>query len=412
MMRRRLSNAWDHLRSTPGLGRDVLAVTVVLGFCTAFGLVYLSRQNVIWPWDDRYTIYAEFAEAAAVSPGNGQEVRVAGVPVGQIVAASVTPEGFARLELSIDADDIDTFYEDATMVMRPKNPLNDMYIEVQPGGPPARPVEDGGTIRATSTASPVQVDAVLQHLEDGERRALGALLAEADVAMARASETLPQGLTAVDGTLQDLQPVVVALRDRRDAIRELVSTLGAVASAVGEDDARLAALVTDAAETLGVLEAQNANLDTTLAELPGLTAALDGSMTSVGGLVGELNPLLDSIEGATDELTTAFERLSPTVDRLGATVERARPVIVAAGPLLRDLRPFTTGALSALDDLAAITPRLDPLTAAVVGYLPDLQAFVYNTASVTGTEDANGPILRGLLQMSIESTPLDNPLDD
>jgi phospholipid/cholesterol/gamma-HCH transport system substrate-binding protein len=411
-MMRRLSNAWDHLRSTPGLGRDVLAVTVVLGFCTAFGLVYMSRQNVIWPWDDRYTVYAEFAEAPAVSPGNGQEVRVAGVPVGQIVSASVTPEGFARLELSVDPDEVDTFYENATMVMRPKNPLNDMYIEVQPGGPPAEPVEEGGTIRATSTAAPVQVDAVLQHLDDRERQALGALLAEADVAMARAPETLPQGVTAADGVLEGLEPVVVALRDRRDAIRELVATLGAVAAAVGEDDARLDSLVADAAETLSVLEARDADLDATLLELPGLTSALDGSMTSVEGLVDELNPLLDSVEGATGELTAAFERLGPTVDRLGTTVDRARPLVVAAGPLLKDLRPFVAGALSAFDDLAALTPRLDPLTAAVVDYLPDLQAFVYNTASVTGTEDANGPILRGLLDLSIESTPLDNPLDN
>lgn len=408
----RLANAWDHLRSVPGLGRDVAVITAVLGFCSVFGLVYVSRQNVIWPWEDRYVVVAEFAEAPAVSPGNGQEVRVAGVPVGQITSASVTPEGFARLELSIDPDKLDTIYENASMLMRPKNPLNDMYIEVSPGGPPAAPVEDGGTIRATSTAAPVQVDAVLQHLDVRERRALGALFAEADVAMARASDTLPGGIGAVDGTLQDLQPVVTALQERRDAIRELVATLGAVAAAVGEDDARLGRLADDAARTLAVLEAQDPALEATLSELPGLTRTLDGALSSVDGLVGEVNPVLDSVERSADEMISAFERLGPTLERLGGTVDQARPVVTAARPLLADLRPLVTDAGAALGDLASFTPRLDPVTASVVDYLPDLQAFVYNTSSVTSTEDANGPILRGLFQFSPESAPFDSPLND
>lgn len=408
----RLAYTWERLRSVPGLGRDVTVITVVLGFCSVFGLVYMSRQNVIWPWEDRYVVFAEFGEAPAVSPGNGQEVRVAGVPVGQITSASVTPEGFARLELSFDPDKVDTLYENASIVMRPKNPLNDMYVEVSPGGPPAAPLDDGGTIRAASTAAPVQVDAVLQHLDERERRALGALLAEADVAMARASDTMPGGIAAVDQTLQDLQPVVVALGDRRDAIRELVATLGAVAAAVGEDDARLGRLAEDAARTLAVLESQDPALDAALAELPGLTNTLDGALSSVEGLVGEVNPVLDSVERSAGHLTSAFQRLGPTVERLGETVRQARPVVTAARPLLADLRPFVADAGAALADVASFSPRLDPVTASVVDYLPDLQAFVYNTSSVTSTEDANGPILRGLLQFSPESAPFNSPLND
>jgi phospholipid/cholesterol/gamma-HCH transport system substrate-binding protein len=61
---------------------------------------------------------------------------------------------------------------------------------------------------------------------------------------------------------------------------------------------------------------------------------------------------------------------------------------------------------TALVDLKPISAQLNPITAGLVSYLPDLEAFVYNTNSVTSLRDANGAILRGLLQVGPATVPL------
>jgi hypothetical protein len=50
-----------------------------------------------------------------------------------------------------------------------------------------------------------------------------------------------------------------------------------------------------------------------------------------------------------------------------------------------------------LTDTVAWSHRLDPVTGNVVGHLPDLAAFIYQGNSLFQLEDANGPILRGLV---------------
>jgi hypothetical protein len=47
--------------------------------------------------------------------------------------------------------------------------------------------------------------------------------------------------------------------------------------------------------------------------------------------------------------------------------------------------------------------RLDPVTGNVVGHLPDLAAFIYQGNDIFKLEDANGPILRGLVIAGTET---------
>ena len=69
----------------------------------------------------------------------------------------------------------------------------------------------------------------------------------------------------------------------------------------------------------------------------------------------------------------------------------------AARPLVADLRPLVDSARAALTDTVAWAGRLDPITANLVGHLPDLAATVYQGNSATHITDANGPIFRGLV---------------
>ncbi|EHR53544.1 ABC-type transport system involved in resistance to organic solvents, periplasmic component [Saccharomonospora marina XMU15] len=405
--RHRLRKTWQRVRNEPRLGRNVLTLAVLVALGLGAGGYILSQQGsgtTTWPWQDQFVFTAEFDNAPAVSPGNGQEVRIAGVQVGQIESASVSDDGKAELTLSIEPGH--TVYDNARTVLRPKSPMNEMYVEIDPGGPPGKPLAEGDMIPATQSQRPIQADEVLAHLDTNTRSALTALLTETDTALAHAPEALPGGLSATDRVVRDLKPVVVELQTRKDKLAQLVTALAQVSSAVGENDQRLAELARNLQHTLAAAGEQSDAIDEALAQLPDVTDELGRATGSVQALSDQLDPVLDSLRQASGTLPDSLRRLTATVDRVGETVDVANPVVTKARPVVNDLRPLVTDVNALLPDLRHTTSRLEPITASLLPYLNDLGAFVYQTNSVTSLHDANGGILRGLLQVTPSTLPL------
>jgi phospholipid/cholesterol/gamma-HCH transport system substrate-binding protein len=403
-LRTRLRKNWQRVKTEPGLRRDVLVIGSLIVLAMIAGSTILVHQRFSAPWADSYVVYAEFEAVPGVSPSNGQEVRVNGVIKGQITGAEVGEKGKARLELTLEPDT--RLYTNATLVLRPKSPLNEMYVSIDPGGPPGEPMESRAVYPVTNTRRPIQIDEVLGHLDDNTRSALGALLREADAALASAQSDLPAGVDAASETLRTLRPVVTQLEQRRTSVRRLVVALGQISDAVGSRDQRIVRLAKSLDETLSATSDNAADLDAALADLPTLTRRLRSSTQAVTGLSKTLKPTLRDLQAATETLPRALDGLSDTAGTLRETVALAGPVAEAAIPVVEDLRPFARSASSAVPDLAVSAGRLDPVTAALVRYLPDLGAFLVQTRSVTSMRDANGGLLRGLLQITPTSFPI------
>jgi phospholipid/cholesterol/gamma-HCH transport system substrate-binding protein len=400
-LRRKLHNTWTRIRATKGLGRDLAVVAGLVVLASAVGGYILSNQRVSFPWQEKVAYRADFEEAPGVAPGQGQEVRIAGVPVGEITKSEITREGRARLTLSLKKR-YGTIYANARAFLRPKSQLNEMYILLDPGGKPAKVLEPGSVLPLAQTTRPIQLDEVLSHLDERARTAGRIALEESDAALARPG-TIPPGLQAADATLLALRPVMEALDTRREKIARLVTAFADIATAAGEDDARLARMLDSARETLSALAARDAELDATLRQLPGFGDDLRTASAAVSDLAGQLNPTLDGIKAASDRLPGALAGMSGVVDRLDRTADLARPVVDGARPLAADLRPLLASARPALADTVAWSHRLDPVTGNLVEHLPDLAAFVYQGNSVFQLEDANGPILRGLVIAGAET---------
>jgi phospholipid/cholesterol/gamma-HCH transport system substrate-binding protein len=393
----------SRVRSVPGLGKDVLAVAVIVAVGLAVSGFLLANQRVTWPWEHEFVLRAELTSAPSIAPGKGQEVRIAGVPVGEIKSAEVSDHGTAILTLAIHSPD--TIYDNARLALRPKSPLNEMYVTIAPGGPPGQPLSDGALLTADHTAEPVPVDEVLSHLDVKAQDAMTSMLSDADVALANMPRTLPPGLTAADNTLVGLKPVVDALNDRRDRLRTLTDSLSQIATAVGGNDVRLARTTASLQTTLGTLARNDDALVSSLDQLPDVSTQLRRATAGADKLSDQLNPTLDKLHEASGALPGSLSNLQDTVDKLGDTVDAAKPFLDAARPVLRDLRPFVGDLRGALDDLEPTTHRLDTVTDQLIPYLPDLKAFMANTASVTSVRDANGPFFRGRFTFAPETLP-------
>ena len=387
-----LALQWERIRTVPGLGRDVAALSflVVVGLFAA--IVIQANLSPLLPWSAQEVIQAEFSSVPGVNPDAETSVTISGVKVGKIEAARVSDHGTAIL--SLDLIGTPKIYDNARMILRPKNVLNEMNVEINPGGPPGHLLQPGQVIPATQTIRPIQADEILQHLDTKAQQGLHDMLAESDVALARAPEQLPGGLNAVTDTSVHLQPVVQALQARRQNISKLVSALSEISAAVGENNSRSTQLADSTQQTLKALADNDASLRSSLQQLPGLSDQLRASLSGTQRLTKQLNPTLDDLNAASDKLPKALDKLQDTTDNLGDVVDSAGPALDRAKSVVHDLRPFIRDANPALNDLIPTTKLLQRDTGLLTSYLLQFRAFFYNTKSVFGAGDSQGSIIR------------------
>src|SRR5687767_15948576 len=98
----------------------------------------LSHQRFYLPaWfpvlgTDFFELKGEFSTAQSVTPGQGQTVNIAGVPVGEIKKVELE-QGRAVVTMAIKQKYADMVKRDATMLLRPKSGLKDMIVELDTG---------------------------------------------------------------------------------------------------------------------------------------------------------------------------------------------------------------------------------------------------------------------------------------
>jgi phospholipid/cholesterol/gamma-HCH transport system substrate-binding protein len=394
-----IGKTWERIRTVPGLRRDVGALTVLAVAAVISTLLIQSFVGKTTLFEKDVTYRAEFADVTGLNPNATTHfVSVAGVRLGKITDWAPTNHGTAVVTMEIKPS-FGKMYTNASAVLRPKNPLNDMSITINPGGPPGQPLPENGLIPVNQTHRPIQINEALGHLDERTQEAVQSLMDASDQALANAPKQLPDGVKAFDGTLATLRPVMDSLQHRRENIARLVTALGDIATALGGDHARALQLATASQQTLQVLAANDRNLVASINELPGLSSQLRNALSATQDLTKQLNPTLDNLKDASEELPKALDRFTDTTHELDKTVDVAKPFVRDAKPLVADLRPLIGDLNDSLHNIRPVTARLQRDTNAVGVYLTAIQAFVYNTTSIFGLRDGNGASIRGHVAM-------------
>ncbi len=112
----------------------ILLGLMVVGSAAAFYI--LRQQRLPNPFQTFYSVNAEFPSAAAVVPGLGEPVNVAGVHVGTISGTSLQSwPGVVHME--IDPKKLPRICRNAHANLVPNTPLMDMQVNIWPGSPAA-----------------------------------------------------------------------------------------------------------------------------------------------------------------------------------------------------------------------------------------------------------------------------------
>ena len=401
--------------------KDVAAIVGLMLIAGLVASVILSNQRLALPgWvpvlgQDFTEVEAELSSAQAVTPGQGQTVNVAGVEVGEISDVRLE-QGRAIVTLKLEEDSVPV-YKDASVLLRPKTGLKDMVAELTPGTEEAGELGEGERIPIGQTSPDVNLDEILATLDGDTRTYLQLLLSDAGTALGGNGRNLANTIRRFEPTARDVRKIAEQLAVRRKNIKRVIHNFSLVVGELGAKDDQLAAFVDSSNAVFAALAEEDANLRATLRELPSTLDATQTALAKSKRLADELGPTLQALRPGARALGPTLRQVRPFVRETTPVLrDEIRPFVRASRPTVRELRP-------AARDLAAAAPDLRR-TFSVVNYLLDELAynppgkeegflFWVSWANHIGnqlftTQDAHGPIRRGLFVTTCQDVPVLN----
>ena len=385
-------------------GRWLVAIFALIAVAIVSGTWILVNQRLSTPFESRYIVRVEFASTAGLSPGLGNPVNVSGVRVGDIGFVKLA-NGRAQVQLRIDPGKLPHVYRDASAMLVPNTPLQDLQVELRPGTRAAGVMPGDGLIGIGRTTPPHEADELLSELDSDTRLLFQALVGSLDQGTKGRTQQIRAILRALQPTAQDLRAVSSSLAARRVQLRRLVHNLSVLTSTVGQGDHEITQAVRDGGAVLRAVSAPDAQLRAGLAKLPGTLSAADRALGSAQSLANELGPtaraLLPAARRAPRALraTGTLSRVATPVlrDRLRPLVQETKPLAAHLGPATRDLTKVTPALSSAFQVLTYLTNEIgyNP-PGSDEGFVHWIAWFTHNLNSFTSTQDAHGAVWRGL----------------
>ncbi|MCW3067123.1 MAG: hypothetical protein JWN32_4295 [Solirubrobacterales bacterium] len=360
--------------------KDFVAIVALVALAFVVGTYVLSNERFHFPWQSAPTKYElELPTAQAVTPGQGQTVRVSGVKVGDIGGVSLK-DGRAIVTMEIDPKYKHIVHTDASALLRPKTGLKDMFVELDPGTRNAQVAKPGFTIPVSRTAADINPDEVLAALDSDTRSYLELLVNGAGQGLQNRGGDLAEVFRRFGPTHRDLARVSKAVATRRANLRALVHSLRVLNDELASKKVQLASLVDSSAAVFHAFASESTNISRAVGDLPVALRQTTATLQKVQSFAQQLGPAATALTPAAHALQTANAALTPFAKQATPIVQnQIRPFVRAARPVVRSLRP-------AAGRLATATPKLTA-SFGVLNRLLNMVAFNQNgsqAASKTG----------------------------
>jgi phospholipid/cholesterol/gamma-HCH transport system substrate-binding protein len=393
-------------------GNFAAIVALVIGSIVVSGYILL-HQPAFTLLKDYYVVKVPFSTAAAVKAGQGQTVNIAGVPVGQVGGTSLD-NGTAIVTMDIYKK-YAPIYRNATVLLRPRTPLKDMYLALDPGTPDAGKVPNGGRLTVGATVPDIDFSQILSSLDIDTRDYLLLLLsggAQAFQSNPNAEAADPTNVAGLRGIFKRFAPLnrdtkrfTTLLAQRQQDIRQSIHNFGQVTQALGSVDRQLTSLINSSNTNFRAISSQDVQLEQALSLFP---ATLRQSIITFGKL-----------RGFAQASGTANARLLPFAHELAPALQASLPLFRDTTPVIRNqLRPFAVAVQPVARLLkpasAALARGTPPLTKAfqvlntlfnTLAYQPGhgQQPYLFwgswlahNADELARLQDAHGPTLQGV----------------
>ena len=396
----------EHRTDFAAIAALVVAAIGVIGYILEHQPAFVFGQSY-------YTVRAPFATAAAVTPGQGQAVTIAGVQVGQIGGVTLQ-DGRAVLTMNIYKK-YQPIYNDATVLLRPRTPLKDMYLALDPGTRSAGAVPQGGTLSAANTNPDVDVSEILSSLDSDTRNYLILLLAGGAQVFRdpgnNGTAPSPAAVASLTGTLKRFEPLnrdtqsfATLLAKRQRNLRRAIHNLNLVAGSLGGVEGQLASLIRSSDTNFRAISTNDAQLEQTLQLFPGTLRQTQQTLGKVASFSRASATTLHLLAPFARNLGPALAASRPLFRDTTPVIEhQLRPFSVAVQPLARTLAPATAKLKVAIPSLSASIKVLNTLFNTLAYQRGSEPSYLYwgswlahNADSLVSSQDADGALTQGI----------------
>jgi phospholipid/cholesterol/gamma-HCH transport system substrate-binding protein len=393
---------------------DFVAIIGLLLLSVVVAGYILNHERFRFPFiqSSPFTLNAEFSTGQAVTPGQGQTVRVSGVQVGEVGQVTLK-NGIAIVQLQIDQKYKNLIHTDATALLRPKTGLKDMFVEVTPGSSSAPVAKPGFTIPVSNTEPDINPDEILASLDADTREYLDLLVNGAGQGLqGNGGSELAQVFERFEPTHQDLARLSKVVAARGTNLSRLVNSLQRLNTALVRKQSQVVQLVDSSSKVFQAWASQNQNVSRAIADLPSTLSQTTQTLQKVQTFANLLGPTANNLIPAARALTPANNALKQlAVPATPIVRDQVRPFVVASRPLVRDLRPASINLAQATPDLDKSFTVLNHLFN-MLGYNPGggqhgylwwLAWLDHNARTLFSIQDGNGDFRPLFLQASCAS---------
>ena len=331
--------------TTSAVGR-IAAIVALAGAVLVVLLLVLGGGS-------SYTVTAEFENASQLVTGNN--VDVAGVPVGSVKEISLSDNGQALIKLEIS----DSAYTPlpagthATVRSQSLSGIANRYVDLSlPTHSGGGTISSGGDITQADTTSEVDLDQLFNTLN---------------------KPTVSHLQEVIRGFARSYDGVGAKANRGFYYLNPFLSTSRRVFGELNSDQANLDGLVVDAAGLTSTLDAKSPQISSLVANLNGMLGTIGSEQSSLASAVGQLPDFMRQFNTTAVNLRAALDDVQPLVDA-------TRPVARKLQPFAKRLRGFARDAVPTVknlnqvvnspgqnNDLIELTRLQDPLAQIGVG---------------------------------------------
>jgi phospholipid/cholesterol/gamma-HCH transport system substrate-binding protein len=256
----------------------LVMLLVAAGLVVVFGEFRFSSGN---------TFHANFSNAARLKAG--QDVRIAGVPVGSVQAVSLNPDN--TVDVAFDVNDRYQLYTSTRAAIRYENLVGDRYLEITSGPGELRKLPAGATIPQENTDPALDLDALLGGLRPV--------------------------LKGLDGNkINEISNAVIELlQGQGGALQQLLSNTSTFTTDLAARDQLIGDVVNNLNTVLGTVDAKSAEFDASVDQLQQLITGLAQGRDPIAGAIGPLasasTDLTQMLESGRRPLQGVLENLRP-----------------------------------------------------------------------------------------------------
>ncbi|MDO3400051.1 MCE family protein [Mycolicibacterium neoaurum] len=255
-------------------------VLVAAGLIVVFGQFRFASSN---------QYHATFTEASRLK--TGQDVRIAGVPVGSVSAVTLNPDN--TVDVAFDVDKRYQLYTSTRAVVRYENLVGDRYMEITSGPGELQKLPAGSTLSTANTQPALDLDALLGGLRPV--------------------------LKGLDGNKVNevSNAVIELLQGQGGAIQNMLASTSSFSQNLAARDQLIGDVITNLNTVLGTIDEKGDQFNASVDELQKLITGLAENRDPIAGAIGPL-------ASAESDLT---EMLQASRRPLQGVIENARPLM-------------------------------------------------------------------------------------